>query len=297
MRVAIATFSGMPPEFRDDELLLELLAERGIEVAYEPWDAAGFDWNGFDLVVARSPWDYAARREEFLSWVEGVEAPLENSAEVIAWNSDKRYLGDLAAAGVPVVPTSYAGPGDPIPGLEGELVVKPAVSAGARSTGRFGPGSHEGAAELVERIRAGGGTAMIQPYLSEVDTGGETAVVTIAGEVSHVLRKGALLSPDEVAPTRSDGLGVAEAMYDPELVHAGSAADDELHLARVVVEAVGERFGAAPLVARVDLLRDDDGCPVLLELEAIEPNLYFPQAPGAAERLADAIVARARSAA
>jgi hypothetical protein len=81
-------------------------------------------------------------------------------------------------------------------------------------------------------------------------------------------------------------------MYDPDLVGPGEADADELTLAETVLAAMRERFGRAPLVARVDMLRGDDGEPVLLELEAIEPNLYFEHAPGAAERLADAIVRR-----
>ena len=94
--------------------------------------------------------------------------------------------------------------------------------------------------------------------------------------------------------TRTDDeLGVAEVMYDPDLVLAGTAEPDELELAERVVAMVRNRFGTVPLYARVDMLRAADGSPVLLELEAIEPNLYFEQAPGSAERLADAIVARA----
>ena len=135
---------------------------------------------------------------------------------------------------------------------------------------------------------------MIQPYLQSVEGSGETAVVMVDGEVSHILRKGSMLRPDEVAPVRlDDELGVAEAMYDPELVLASSAAADELELARQVIDEVRRRFATTPLYARVDMLRDADGDPVVLELEAVEPNLYFDQAPGAAERLADAIVDRA----
>jgi hypothetical protein len=137
---------------------------------------------------------------------------------------------------------------------------------------------------------------MVQPYLSRVEGEGETAVVMVDGRVSHVLRKGAILAPDEIAPVRTDDeLGVAEVMYDPELVVASSAADDELELAGRVIGHIRERFGTTPLYARVDMLRDDAGTPVVLELEAVEPNFYFQQAPGADARLADAIVARARS--
>ncbi len=296
MKVAIAGFRGSTPDFRDDELLLARLRERGADAITAPWDEAGVEWDSFDLVVARTVWDYSLRHDEFVRWLEGVEAPVENDPRVLLWNSDKRYVADLGEAGVPVVPTRFVEPGDPAPAIEGEVVVKPTVSAGGRNTGRFGPAASDEAAALIERIGALGKTAMVQPYLSRVEGEGETAVVMVDGEVSHVLRKGAILAPDEVAPVRAnDELGVAEVMYDPELVVASTAADDQLELAHRVIAEVHRRFGTTPLYARVDMLRGDDGEPVLLELEAVEPNFYFPQAPGADARLADAIVARVRA--
>lgn len=293
MPVAIATFGGMPAEFTDDQLLLELLERRGVETTYAPWDDPGVDWSSFPLVFAKSPWDYTTRHAEFLAWAERVGERLENKPAVIRWNADKRYLGDLQQAGVPVVPTTYVGPGEAAPAIEGEVVIKPTVSAGARDTGRFSPRSAREGRELVNRITAGGGIAMVQPFLEAVERCGETAVVTIDGEVSHVLRKRPVLRADEIAPIRGDALGVAESMYDPNLVGPGAADADELQLARAVLGATVARFGRAPLVARVDMLRAADGRPVLLELEAIEPNLYFEHAPGAAERLADAVARRA----
>jgi glutathione synthase/RimK-type ligase-like ATP-grasp enzyme len=292
MRLAIATFTGRPPEFRDDEALLDRLVEGGAEAVLVPWDDPAFEWEACDLVVARSPWDYASRLDEFLAWVERVGPRLENPARLIRWNADKHYLADLRAAGIPVVDTVYVEPGRDVPPIEGEVVIKPTVSAGARDTGRFGPGFAVAGLELIERIHDSGRTAMIQPYVATVEAEGETACVMIDGELSHVLHKRALLAPDEVAPTREDGLGVAEVMYDPGLVVPGRAAADQVELARAVVAAIRERFGATPLIARVDMLRGRDGAPVVLELEAIEPNLYFEQAPGADERLARAILAR-----
>ncbi len=297
MRIAIASFAGMPPQFRDDELLMEQLRLRGADVVRRPWDDPEVDWPSFDLVVGRSVWDYVLRHDEFMEWLDSAGPRLENAPELMRWNSDKHYLGDLAAAGVPVVDTTYVEPGMPPPPIESEIVVKPAISAGGRDTGRFGPRSAEAGAALIEKITSAGGTAMVQPFLASVDLSGETAVVMIDGEVSHVLRKGAILAADEVAPVRSDDdLGVAEVMYDPDLVLAGTADDDELLLAERVIAGIRERFGVTPLYARVDMLRGPGGEPVLLELEAIEPNLYFDQAPGAVGRLADAIVARASAA-
>jgi glutathione synthase/RimK-type ligase-like ATP-grasp enzyme len=295
MRVVIAGFSGRPPDFRDDEMLLERLRERGVDASTVPWDDPGTDWDSFDLVVARSVWDYSLRHDEFARWLGSVRAPVENDPRLLLWNSDKRYLADLGAAGVPVVPTAFVPPGDPVPEIDGETVVKPTISAGGRNTGRFGPTAAAEAAALIERIGSLGKTAMVQPYFGRVDAEGETAVALVDGAVSHVLRKRAILAPDEVAPVRtSDRLGVAEVMYDPELVVAGTAAEDELELAGRVIEEIRRRFWTTPLYARVDMLRDADGAPVVLELEAVEPNFYFEQAPGADARFAEAIVRRVR---
>ena len=293
MRIAIASFAGRPPEFRDDELLAGLLADRGAEASVERWDDESVEWTTFDVVVIRSTWDYAARRAEFLTWADERGDRLHNPPGLVRWNSDKRYLADLAEAGIPTVATTFVGPRDPLPELGGEVVVKPSISAGGRDTGRFGASEHGRVLELVEAIRESGRTAMVQPYLHSVDATGETAIVLVDGELSHELRKGAVLRPDEVAPVRDDALGAAEVMYDPDLVRARPAEDDERELASRVCAELTRRFGAIPLYVRVDMVRDGAGAPVVLEVEAVEPSLYHGEAPGSAERLADAIVARA----
>ncbi len=292
MRVAIASFTGLPAEFTDDQRLIAVLERRGVETFHVPWDDPDVDWTGFEAVVIRSTWDYSRRRDEFLAWADSVGDRLHNSPDVLRWNSDKRYLGELAAAGFSTVRTTYVEPGDqPVP-LEGEVVIKPTVSAGGRDTGRFAPPAHDQARALLASIQAAGKTAMVQPFVPTVEAAGETAVVCLDGEPSHVLRKLAVLRADEVAPVRDDALGAAEVMYDPGLVTAGEATEDELSLARAIVAHVAERFGYMPLYARVDMLLGHEGEPLLLELEAVEPNLYLDQVEGADERLADAIVER-----
>ena len=291
MRIALATFNDMPPEFRDDERLAEALRGRGAAAAVCAWNDAAVDWDEFELVVIRSTWDYALRRGEFLSWVDRVGERLHNAPAVVRWNSDKRYLGDLAAAGIAVVDTGYVAPGEPVPELTGEVVVKPNVSAGGRDTGRFGPATYGLARELIGAIQASGRTAMLQPYQGTVDGAGETAVVCIDGEPVHALRKGPVLRPNEVAPVR--GEGAAEVMYDPELVLAAEATDAELANARAIVAHLAERFDYMPLYARVDTIPGPDGEPVLLELEVIEPSFYLDQVPATTGVVADAIIARA----
>jgi hypothetical protein len=292
VRVALASIEWLPPGFTELELLTAALEEQGVSVAVEPWDAQRVDWQAFDLVVVRATWDYTWRYEEFLAWADSVGERLHNQPALVRWNADKRYMGDLAEAGIPVVATTYVEPGDPLPELDGEVVVKPAISAGARDTGRFGPSAHQAARALLHTMATQGRTALVQPYLSAVDTAGETAIVLVDGRPSHALRKHAVLAADEVAPTRDDPLGGAEAMYDPELVKADRASDEELALAADVVAEIGRRFGEVPLYARVDVVQGPAGSPVLLELEAVEPNLYHEQAPHSAGVLADAIVRR-----
>ena len=292
MRIAVATCRIMAPEFTDDAILVGELETLGADVDHEPWDS-GADWAKFDAIAVRSTWDYTLRYAEFSAWARAAGPHLHNSAALMLWNSDKRYVADLEAAGLPVVETEYLEPGEEWAGGRGEVVVKPTVSAGGRDTGRFGAGCHDEARELIARIHAAGKTAMVQPFQSSVDELGETALVFIDGELSHPLRKASVLKPDEVAPVRATDLMVAEAMYDPELVVAGSYEPDELELAERVLSHVTERFDYTPLYARVDMLRGEAGDPMVLELEAVEPNLYLSQYPEAASRLAEAIVRRA----
>jgi hypothetical protein len=191
---------------------------------------------------------------------------------------------------VRIAPTTFVGPGDPLPTLEGEVVVKPNVSAGARSTGRFAPATHTEALALIERIRESGRMAIVQGYLEDVDRNGETALVFLAGELSHVLHKKPVLRAEGEAPLSDGPLRAAAVMLEDDLVVAARADAEQRAFAAEVMTAVTARFGV-PLYARVDIAADADGRPVLMELEAIEPSLYLATAPGAAERFARAVLA------
>jgi hypothetical protein len=274
--------------------VLAALRERGANAAIHSWDDDSVDWGEFDAVIVRSTWDYAPRREKFVTWADTIGARLHNSPALLRWNSDKRYLADLASQ-ARVVDTRYVPPGEATPPLRGEVVVKPSVSAGACQTGRFGPDAHELARGLIQAIHASGHTAMVQPYVAAIEDIGETAVVCIDGEPVHALRKQAFLRPDEVAPVRDGDDGAAEAMYAPGLVQGTEASATHLAHARALVAHVAAWFDYLPLYARVDTVPGADGEPMLLELELIEPYLYLEQVPATIRQVADAIVARATS--
>ena len=291
-RVALASFTGLPDTWGWGEReVARLLTERGIETELTSWDGEDADFETPELVVVRTTWNYTRQRERFCEWADGIGGRLRNSPELIRWNSDKTYLGELAEAGVPVCPTAFVGPGDELPRLEGEVAVKPSVSAGGRDTGRFSPSAHDAALELIESIVGSGRTAMVQPYLGSVDELGETAIVHFSGEPVNVLRKRAVLRPDEVAPVTDDAVGAASVMSDEDLVTLGEAAEDERALAGRVVAEVSRRFEGAPLICRVDMVRGESGEPLLLELEAVEPNLYMELRPELTALLADRIEA------
>ncbi len=292
MKVAFATCAALPEGWEDDRRPAAELRRLGVEVRFEVWDDPEVDWARFDRVVLRSTWDYTRDRDAFVEWARSQGRRLDNPPGLVAWNSDKRYLADLQAAGVATVPTSFVAPSDPAPQLGGEIVVKPAISAGARDTGRFSPAAHADAQRLLDRLRAQNRVAMVQPYMTSVDERGETAIVFIDGSESHVLRKSVVLDPDEEAPLAEHELRSAAAMFREELVGTGDANEAERELAAAVLERLRERFGEAPLYARVDMLADAGGAPVLLELEAVEPSLYFERAPGSAERFAQAVLRR-----
>jgi hypothetical protein len=282
MKVAFATCADLPEGWPDDGETARLT---GAE--FVVWDDPAVDWAAFDRVVLRSVWDYSRRAAEFLRWCAAVgPGRLRNPPDLVAFNLDKRYLGELAA---PTAPTTFVGPGDPPPELVGEVVVKPNVSAGARDTGRFGPAAHADALALVERIRASDRVALVQTYLADVDRNGETALVFIAGELSHVLRKRPVLRGEGVAPVAPGPMGVAAAMLEDDLVVAGVADAAQREFADAVLAEVTGRFGT-PLYARVDVAADADGRAVLMELEAIEPCLYLDLCPGSAERFARAVL-------
>ncbi len=284
-RVALVTCRELPDLDPDDRLLLEPLRAHGFTVDGVAWDDPTADWAGYDLAVLRSTWDYPRRRDAFLHWTRTVPA-LANPAAVVAWNTDKRYLADLAAAGVPVVLTVWLDPADPpwAPPAGGEYVIKPAVGAGSVDTGRYDLGA-AGHRELAERhaarLQAAGRTVLIQPYLPAVDTYGETALLFLGGRFSHAIRKGPLLDgPDE---------GVA-GLYRPEEITPREPTAEERALAEKALTAAP--FGTDLLYARVDMIPGPHGAPRLIELELTEPSLFLGYAPGAADRLAGAIADR-----
>lgn len=273
----------------DDDLapLLDACAAAGIAVQVRAWDDPTVGWGRFDAALLRSPWDYMQRLDEFLAWCAEVSSQtrLINPLPVVRWNIDKHYLADLEARGVPVVATHFVEPDmEPLPELQAflathaaatEFVVKPAVGAGSKDAQRYARSQEFAAANHLARLLAADRSAMLQPYLASVDELGETALMYFAGHFSHAIRKGPLLRRDE---------GATPHLFAAEAITARNPEPGEHALAEHVMAAAVSALGLreAPLYARVDLIRDGDGLPRLLELELCEPSLFFAHADGSA---------------
>jgi glutathione synthase/RimK-type ligase-like ATP-grasp enzyme len=291
--VALVTVAAARASDEDLAPLERALVAHGAEVSIVDWDDARVDWSRFDATVLRSCWDYTERIVEFLIWAERISlvTRLINPFDIVRWNTDKHYLAELQQAGIAIVPSRFIEPGgdatatlqsflDNHPGAA-EFVVKPAIGAGSRDTQRHARAETGAAIAHIERLLEAKRSILLQPYLERVDDAGETALVHFDGRYSHAIRKGPLLRRGE---------GPTSALFAPEQIEAREPGADERALAAAVLAALP--FAPAPAYARVDLIRGDDGEPLLLELEMAEPSLFFLHADGSAERFARCLLAR-----
>jgi glutathione synthase/RimK-type ligase-like ATP-grasp enzyme len=286
LRITFVTSTDHRDLTPDDQIAVAALAERGARVTAAVWNDPSADWNAPDVIVVRSTWDYYRHAAEFRAWIDRLDsmgAPVWNPPAVLRWSMEKTYLRDLESAGVPVVPTVWL-PKESDEDLAAlittrgwdEAVVKPVVSAAANRTWRVSRAmAPDVRARLAESLAMG--DVMVQPFVPEIQTSGEWSLMFIDGEFSHAVRK-----------TPSEGDFRVQKVFGGESVtdHPGS---DLLRAARRVLDAAPSPW----LYARVDGIETAAGF-VLLELEMLEPSLYFSHAAAGAARFADSVITRGR---
>ncbi|MCJ9430225.1 ATP-grasp domain-containing protein [Kordiimonas marina] len=265
--------------FEHDQMMdfLEAAFTRhGASVEAVSWDDASADWAAYDAVMIGTAWDYQDRLEEFLATLARIEAVtrLYNPRALVAWNADKRYLRDLEEKGVRLIPTRWADrvTEDVVAAAfadfdTDELVVKRQVGAGAAGQHKLHPG--DPVPHMPEPM-------MIQPFLKAIVEEGELSFIFIGGAFSHALLKTAAAGDYRIQSC----YGGQETPVVPD--------DADIKAAAHALSALE----AAPLYARVDMIRAEDGTLRLMEMELIEPFLYPLQGPELGERLYQAIAAR-----
>ena len=289
-RVALVTSRALPNLAEDDRPLVSELARLGVAAAAEVWDDPRPRWESYDALVIRTTWDYHRRLPEFRRWIAAREAEgaaLWNPAPLLLWNAHKFYLREIAAKGVAIAPTRFLRAGEPadlarILDEEGweRAVVKPAVSAGAERTVVVGRADAADFAPDLGRLLSTG-DALVQRYLTEIETAGEWSLVFLDRDFSHAVRKRPASGDFRVQEELG---GTAAAAAAP----SGLVAE-----ARRALAAVEPPW----LYARVDGI-ESEGRLLVMELEMFEPSLFLAFAPNAARRLAAAIarIAEERSA-
>ena len=311
-RIALVTCRPQPLIPLDPDLpwLHRALLAAGADTDVVCWDDPDIDWAAYDLAVLRSTWDYTLRTEPFLAWTERCAAltVLANPPEVVRWNADKRYLGDLAAAGVPVVPTRYLAPGTQLGGRpagrrhgrrrtapgDGRRSAAPAApgvcdqahSRGWRTAGRAlppgGPAGRRGrpAAPRADARAGDHGHGAAVPAVHRHHGRTRAAVLRRAASARHPqgrgARRGHRLRRPQGRPPRPAPLGAHPAE-------------------RAAAESALKAVPGAPelLYARVDLVDGDDGQPLVMELELVEPNFFLHIHPDSMQVVVDAVLARA----
>ncbi|WP_223670980.1 ATP-grasp domain-containing protein [Kangiella shandongensis] len=272
MNLAIASCRDLPDWEKDDLPFFSELDALDINYQILPWDT-DCDWSQFDACLLRTTWDYQERIDEFMQWIDRVsrQTQLLNPKPIIEWNSHKRYLRELEQAGIAITPSEWLIRGQTydVAALMGKHgwqrgFLKPLIGANARECLRFSLSSEEelsAAQQHVDRLCTKE-DLVLQPYLANVETFGETSGIFFNGKYSHGTRKVPVKGDFRV----QDDYGASDFVY-----HLSEA---EQELAEKAIQHVTAQVGA-PLYARVDFLHHKDGAAFVNELELIEPSLFF----------------------
>jgi len=273
VKLRVATCRPLPEPDPDEAPLAEALAAAGFDAAWLAWDDPAADWDAPIPTIVRATWNYPQHLDAFLAWLAraAAAAPLFNPLAVCRANLRKRYLLELAARGVPIVPTTLVERGQTLDLTSIDaprIVLKPEIGAASQDAAVFAPSDPAAARHLASLTARG--AALVQPYVRSVEDHGERSLVWIDGALSHAIRKTPRFTGDS---ERVDG--------------PFEIADDERAVALAALASYGDL-----LYGRVDLARDDAGRPLIMELELVEPSLYFAHDPGSAARFAAGLARR-----
>ena len=275
----------------DADLAIPHLEALGWQVDWVVWRGADIDWNDYAAVYIGTPWDYPEDPAQFMSLLQTIDnsqAVLVNDIRIIRWNIEKTYLRDLQQGGAAIVPTIYG------EGLRRDtladyfaahgtdrIIIKPVVSTNATDTFRLEKNPPE---EVMTRLLAAfsGRRFMVQPFIASIQNEGEYSLFYIDNTFSHAIQK--TPKSDDFRVQEEHGANIERVEPEAALI---AAADKALAIVK-----------PAPLYARCDFVRAEDGTFLVMELELIEPSMYLRMKEGSAAAFAaafDDFVARRSS--
>jgi glutathione synthase/RimK-type ligase-like ATP-grasp enzyme len=266
MNFSFISYSELPELDPDDQLAVTEARRRGHECNAVVWNDPEIDWHNAGICVLRNTWDYHLNPDAFLRWAGQVASTttLVNPLQLVQWNLDKKYLLDLESRGINIVPT-VALEKQSTPSLHQLLeehnweraIVKPSIGLATSGVKKVDTtnGGIEAGQEHLEKLLVNG-DALLQPYMESIETYGERSLVFIAGQYSHTVRK----TPFQIMAVAGQAGETLAASVDQEIQFAKEAI---------------EKLDQTPLYARVDIIPDNENGYRLMELELIEPSLFF----------------------
>jgi len=271
----------------DDELTIKHLHDVGWTVEMVSWRKE-YNWSQFDVVVIRTTWDYQNDPDAFLVVLESIDrsgARLENSLELVRWNMQKTYLRDIASRGTPIVPTLWQEEAVDTKKLGSffdqlhteEIIIKPIIGASAGHAFRLPRSQSNAKIAVLEKI-FGRRAYMVQPFMSNIVNEGEFSLIYFEGMHSHTILKTPKANDFRVQEEHGGDIRTVSA--EPELLQSSQH----------VIDSLPQR----PLYARADFVRNEQSTFALMELELIEPSLYFRMDADSPMRFAHALTSRVR---
>ena len=263
-----------------DEILDEPMAQCGWQVSHVSWRKEHVDWSQYEAVIIRSTWDYQDDADAFVTVLETIEKSgtlLLNSLNVVKWNINKNYLREVQVHGAEIVPTLWLERFD-FSLVEGyfehfeteQIVIKPSISANADNTFWLKKGDFlQKKQELQESLK--NRQLMVQPFIQSIVDQGEYSLFYFAGEYSHSIIK-----------TPKSGDFRVQEEHGGQLTSI-SPSEELLTAANKALQTIPEKV----LYARVDLV-EHQGVFKIMEIELIEPSLYFNLDASAAMKFAKA---------
>lgn len=264
-----------------DDLLIDPLNKLGWTVEEISWRKENINWNEFDAVIVRSTWDYQLDHLKFLKALEEIDrskAHLENSLPILKWNMNKSYLHDLEHKGILIPKTVWekSFSKDRVSEyfdilMTEEIIIKPNISGNADNTFRIMRDEILQNIPLLERIFQNR-EFMVQPFMQGIIDEGEYSLFYFGGEFSHAILK---RPKEKDFRVQEEHGGILQSVKPSEHL---------LETSKFILD----RIESLPLYARIDLVKTEDNKFALMELELIEPSLYFNMDKESPDRFAQA---------